>query len=224
MALRTQQMRTMKMMNMHVCNGWDCVDNMWPYLKPCHTIPNGLTHFEVASSWSHPDDFVHFHIDDYRFERLWSHPESYVDILKRYSGAIAPDFSTYTDMPRPMQMWNVYRSRALAHFWQTQGIEVVPLIQLSGEDSFGWIFDGLPKHSVLATSSVGVYKAREHRELFAKGMELACKILEPKDLIWYGHVVDIDTNGARIHAYENSNDIRFKANRERADKTRRKRV
>lgn len=214
-------MRTMKLMNMHICNGWDCKNNMWPYIRPAYTIPKGLTHFEVASSWKHPDDFVHFCIDDYRFERVWAQPEMYVDILKRYSGAIAPDFSTYADMPYPMQMWNVYRSRALTQYWQKQGIEVIPLIQFSDESSFEWIFEGLPKHSVLATSSVGVYRNPKYREHFIKGMEVACRILRPHDLVWYGHVVNVETYGARIHEYQNDNDVRMRASREKRPKKKR---
>jgi len=210
MALRTQQMRSMKLMNMHLCNGWDCVDNMWPYLKPCYTIPEALTHFEVAESRGYPNSYVHFFVDDYRFERIWAQPENYLRVIKRYKGAIAPDFSTYTDMPYPMQMWNVYRSRAIAHYWQQQGIDVVPLIQFSDESSYGWIFDGLPKRSVLATSSVGVYRNPKYRDSFARGMEVACKLLEPRDIIWYGHMVDIDANGARIHHFKNDNDERMR--------------
>lgn len=213
--MRTQQMRTMKLMNMHICNGWDCEDNMWPHIEPVHEIPKGLATFEVASSYRHPDDYVHFFIDDYRFERIWAQPENYLHILRRYDGAIGPDFSTYTDMPRPMQMWNVYRSRALTSWWQRQGISVIPLIQFSDPSSYGWIFEGLPKHSVLATSSVGVYKNPEYRRGLAEGMELACRLLEPTDLVWYGHVVDFDANGARIHPYKNDNDERMKAARER---------
>ncbi len=216
MALRTQQMRTMKLMNMHLCNGWDCIDNMWPYLKPCYTIPEALTHFEVAESRGHPNSYVHFFIDDYRFERIWAQPENYLRVIKRYKGAIAPDFSTYIDMPRPMQMWNVYRSRAIAHYWQQQGVDVVPLIQFSDESSYGWIFDGLPRRSVLATSSVGVYRNKGYREAFVRGMEVACRLLEPRDLVWYGYVPDgVDVNGARIHHYDNDNDVRMRANRER---------
>lgn len=203
-------------MNLWMVNTDDCDDGWWPDLRPTSAIPERLVTFMVADSHEHSEDFCHFFIDDYRFERIWAQPENYLRVIKRYRGAIAPDFSTYIDMPRPMQMWNVYRSRAMAHYWQQQGIDVVPLIQFSDESSYGWIFDGLPRHSVLATSSVGVYRNPEYREAFSRGMEVACKLLEPRDLIWYGYVPDgVDVNGARIHHYDNDNDVRMRANRER---------
>ena len=208
-------MRTIRMMNMHICSGEDCDHNMWPTLKPCYEIPDSLTTFEVASSWRHENDFVHFYIDDYRFQRVWERPENYLDVIRRYAGAIAPDFSTYVDMPIPMQMWNVYRSRALAHFWQEQGIEVIPNIMFSDESSYEWIFDGLPKYSVLSTSSVGVYRNPEYRAAFVQGVEEACRRLEPAGLIMYGTKVSFDANGAEVHWYKNDNTLRVRENYKR---------
>ena len=68
---------------------------------------------------------MHCYEDDAAFERLWSRPERYLPILKRYAGVIAPDFSLYRDMPLVMQQWNVYRSRAIAHWLQENGIPVI---------------------------------------------------------------------------------------------------
>ena len=220
MGLRTQQMRTIRMMNMHICSGDDCADNWWPTLEPTYTVPKGLRTFEVASSWKHPDEFCHFFIDDYRFERVWERPENYIDILRRYSGVIAPDFSTYTDMPVPMQMWNVYRSRALAHYWQAEGIDVIPNITFSDESSYEWIFEGLPKYSVLATSSVGVYRNPEWRKAFIRGVEEACRRLEPAGLVMYGTKVNFDSNGAEVHWYKNDNTLRVKENYKRIQEER----
>jgi len=207
----THRMRSLKMLNLQLCDRFDCERGMWPYVRPSYAIPEKMVRFKVSESYDGRDKFCHFHIEDYQFERLWERPESYIDILRRYAGLIAPDFSTYTDMPTPMQMWNVYRSRALTHYWQSQGLEVIPLIQFSDESSYDWAFEGLPKHSVLATSSVGVYRNKTCRRDFARGMEAACKVLEPTDLVWFGLEVDCDTNGARVHRYNNDNDERLRA-------------
>lgn len=208
-------MRTIIHMNMHLVSSEDCTDNMWPTLEPTYSIPEGLSTFEVASSWKHGNDFCHFFIDDYRFERVWERPENYLEVISRYAGVIAPDFSTYTDMPVPMQMWNVYRSRALAHWWQLNGIDVIPNITFSDAASYDWIFEGLPKYSVLATSSVGVYRNPEWRKAFINGIEDACRRLEPAGLIMYGTKVDFDANGAEVHWYKNDNTQRAKDNYKR---------
>ena len=205
-------------MNMHICTGWDCDDNMWPTIMPSHTIPNGLCTFEVASSKRHGDDFCHFYIDDYRFERVWERPEQYIDVLRRYDGVIAPDFSTYTDMPYPMQMWNVYRSRALTHYWQFMGIDVIPNIQFSDENSYTWAFDGLPLGSVLASSSVGVCRNPEWRRSFVRGIEEACRCLHPEALVMYGAKVNFESYGAEVYWYKNDNHQRVMANVAEASK------
>lgn len=212
--MRTQQERTIYQMNMQICGGRDCEDNMWPVLEPTDTIPHGLTTFQVSTSYDHPEDFCHFYIDDYRFERIWQTPERYVNVLKRYDGVIAPDFSTYTDMPYPMQMWNVYRSRALAHYWQQCGIDVIPNVQFSDKRSYEWAFDGLPFGATLATSSVGVAKRKEWRDAFVEGMEECCRRCEPFQIIAYGKPIEFDALGAMVVWYENDNDRRMRDARE----------
>lgn len=209
--MRTQQDRTIRLMNMHLCNGWDCHDNTWPTIEPTYTVPDGLTTFEVGSAWKHQDEFCHFYIDDYRFHRLWERPESYIEVLRRYGGVIAPDFSTYTDMPYPMQIWNVYRSRALAHYWQEEGIDVIPVIQFSDERSYEW-FDGLPMYSVLSCSTVGIARNKEYRKAFRRGIEEACKQLEPAALVMYGSKVDFDPNDAEVYWFKNDNHERVARN------------
>lgn len=203
-------------MNMQICTGEDCINNTWPILKPVDLKPKKLVTFLVADSHEHKDDYCHFFIDDYRFERLWDRPERYIEILKRYAGVIAPDFSTYTDMPYPMQAWNVYRSRALAHYWQKCGINVIPNIQFSDPRSYEWFFDGLPYESTLASSTVGLLKREEWRNAFAEGMEEAIRRTRPKRLIIYGKAIPFDHMGVEVKWYKNDNTARVrKAQREK---------
>lgn len=131
--MRTQQDRTIRGYNLHICNAYDCDDGGWPMLATVDAMPKGLVTFEVATAYKHPDAFCHFFIDDYRFERVWNQPERYIDTLRKYDGVLSPDFSMYTDMPLPMQAWNSYRSKALAKYWQGEGITVIPTLCWSDE-------------------------------------------------------------------------------------------
>lgn len=210
--MRTQQERTIRSYNMHLVSGKDCDGNMWPTLRPVDVTPSRLTVFCAGTAGKNTDAFAHFYIDDYRFARVWNHAVTYVPVLKNYAGVIAPDFSLYTDMPYPMQMWNKYRSMALAHYWQKCGIEVIPSITFSDESSYEWVFDGLPKHSTLATSTVGVCRTKAWREAFRRGIEEACRRLEPTRLVINGSKVDFDANGAEVCWYKNENSARVKAN------------
>ena len=52
---------------------------------------------------------IHFFIDDYRFIRIWSSPDRYIDMLTEFDYVMSPDFSTYTDFPKAVQIYNHYR-------------------------------------------------------------------------------------------------------------------
>ena len=203
-------------MNLWMVNTDDCDDGWWPDLRPTSAIPERLVTFMVADSHEHSGDFCHFFIDDYRFERLWCDPKGYLPILRRYAGVIAPDFSTYTDMPKPMQMWNVYRSRALAAYWQSQGIEVIPSVQFGQEDTWGWAFAGMPRHSVLCSSTVGIHRDMDATRLFVMGMEECVRRTEPTALVMYGHEIPFDAGGITVLWYPNDNDQRMVDWRRRA--------
>lgn len=85
----------------------------FPIIQPTYWIPNKLIAFSKAISCPEKDQWVHFFEDDYLFERIWKNPGRYLNILRRYNGVILPDFSLYRDMPYVMQLWNIYRSRAI---------------------------------------------------------------------------------------------------------------
>lgn len=71
---------------------------------------------------------VHFFMDDYQFMRLWRYPEKYLLTLQKFKYVMAPDFSTYTDFPVALQIYNHYRKHWLAAYWQEHGINVIPTI------------------------------------------------------------------------------------------------
>lgn len=96
------------------------------------------------------DKIVHFFVDDYQFIRYWNTPEKYIPKLSQFEAVCAPDFSTYTDMPLAMQIYNHYRKHWLAAYWQLNGLTVYPTISLSDEKSYDWCFDGEPVGGIVA--------------------------------------------------------------------------
>lgn len=163
----------------------------YPELKPTNTIVNSneILPFNYALSCKTPEKyFVHFYLDDYQFERLWQKPHYYLNLLKRFKGVIAPDFSVYTDMPRAMQIWNIYKNRVLSYFYQQNGITVVPNVSWAKYDSFNFCFDSLPKNSTVAVSSVGCMKNPQAVLNFCLGFEEMQKVLKPTQVIFFGKV------------------------------------
>lgn len=78
-----------------------------PQIQPTKQYPDGeFIPFNYAKTEKHPEDkIVHCFIDDYQFYRLWNRPDDYISRLSQFKAMLAPDFSTYTDMPRAMQIY-----------------------------------------------------------------------------------------------------------------------
>lgn len=143
---------------------------------------------------------MHCFVDDYQFIRYWNNPNKYIPMISKFSAVCSPDFSTYTDMPLAMQIYNHYRKHWLAAYWQLNGITVYPTISWSDEKSYDWCFDGEPVGGVVAVSSVGTQKNKESKRLFLLGYEEMMKRLDPAWVIFYGIVPEeCDWNVIRVN-------------------------
>lgn len=130
---------------------------------------------------------VSFFLDDYQFERVWNKPEVYTQMLKKYKCVLSPDFSLFNDFPKAIQIFNHYRKHWVARYWQDNGIKVIPTIAWSDEDSFEWCFDGEPKNSVVAVSSLGCWSNAESKKAFMKGYEKMIEVLNPSKILIFCH-------------------------------------
>lgn len=116
-----------------------------PILRPELTTAENWISFNYAKGCEEPSEHgVHFFVDDYQFNRIWAHPDNYLSMMARFDTVCTPDFSTYTDFPRIIQIYNHYRKHWLGAYWQAHGIKVIPTISWSTPDSFAWCFDGEP--------------------------------------------------------------------------------
>lgn len=146
---------------------------------------------------------VHFFIDDYQFNRLWNAPDRYLDMLSNFTYVMSPDFSTYTDFPKAIQIYNHYRKHWVGAYFQMHGINVIPTISWSDKDSFEWCFDGEPVGGVVAVSSVGCMNSRKRKELFTDGYREMMDRLKPKTIIFYGNVPEeCEGNIVNIKAFQ----------------------
>lgn len=131
---------------------------------------------------------IHFFLDDYQFQRIWGMPDYYLPLLKQFKYVLTPDFSTYTDFPLALQIYNHYRKHWVGAYLQLHGIKVIPTISWSDEASYEWCFDGEPVESTVAVSSVGTNGNAKSRELFLQGYEKMLVRLRPAQIIFYGNV------------------------------------
>ncbi len=153
-------------------------------------LPMWLTPFSKAIGDKDYDAWVHFYEDDVRFERLWNQPNKYLSILKKYAGVISPDFSVYRDMPLVMQHWNIYRSRAIGHWLQEQGIPVIVNVRWGDARTYELCCTGVPVNSTIAIGSHGCVRLLQERKYFVQGLEHVVDRLRPKTIIVYGTAPD----------------------------------
>lgn len=160
-----------------------------PQLEPTEFDNCELIGFnQVKQCKNRHNKAVHFFLDDYQFERVWNRPDTYIRMLKQFRCVFSPDFSIYCDYPKALQIYNHYRKHWIGAYMQYNGISVIPTIGWSDETSFEWCFDGEPKGSTVAVSSVGTQKNKQAKELFMNGYEEMLKRLDPTQILFYGKV------------------------------------
>ena len=198
-----ERLKTDDAYNLRIVNALHCDRSGMPVVEASVARPDALLPFNYAKTAKDGDfsKYLHFFIDDYQFERLWNQPERYLPLIKRFAGALSPDFSCYMDMPLPMQRWNEYRRRALANYWQRNGVDVVPTLSWSDPRSYGFMLVGLPKHSTVAVSTVGVKSDEHARSVFMDGMREAMRRLEPSRVLLYGGNVGFDFGDCEVVEY-----------------------
>ena len=162
-----------------------------PILEKEIYIPKEIIGFNEAMSYrgDRSKVGVHFFLDDYQFERLWNKPYYYIDILREFDCVFSPDFSLYTDMPKALMIYNVYRSHLLGQMMQDMGIRVIPTLQWSDEESYDFCFQGIAPGGVVAVSTLGVRNSEDAMLLWQKGMDKAMQCVQPAGILWYGEKI-----------------------------------
>lgn len=165
----------------------------FPQLQPIYADVEGLipVPFNNARKEKNPRNaVVHCFIDDTRFETLWKDPLKSLETLQNFKYVIPPDFSFYTTMPLALQIYQVYRTRAIHYFLSGFGIKCVPCVGWGTEDTFSWCFDGLPTDSTLAVSTNGCFP-KKGKECYRKGFSEMCRRLNPNRVIVVGREIEV---------------------------------
>ena len=187
-------------------------NNFWqmPIIKNDNYIPKELIGFNYAKTSKEKNVGIHFYLDDYQFERLWNKPEDYIDILKQYECVLSPDFSLYMDMPMPMKIWNIYRSRQIGQYYQNQGIKVIPTLSWAEKETFDFCFEGIPQGSIVSISTIGVKRNKEALKIWKEGVDELIKRIKPSTILVYGGKLNYDYGDIQVKYYENKVTEKFK--------------
>lgn len=197
--------RTNKEYNLDIVDHENLSNDFWqmPTINNDNYIPTDLIGFNYAKTSKNKNTGIHFYIDDYQFERLWNAPEKYIDVLREYECILTPDFSLYMDMPMPMKIWNIYRSRQIGAYYQARGIKVIPTVSWAEAETFEFCFLGIPKGSVVSVSTIGVKQDSEALEIWEEGMKAMIEQIEPSTILVYGGELEFDYGDINVIYFDN---------------------
>ena len=197
--------RTNNAYNLGLIDVNNMTDDFWqmPIIKNDDFVPDELIGFNYAKTSAKKNVGIHFYIDDYQFERIWNYPEKYIEVLRQYDCILSPDFSLYMDMPMPMKIWNIYRSRQIGAFYQSQGIRVIPTLSWAEPETFCFCFQGVEKGSVVSVSTVGVKNSESAMQIWSDGMTEAIRQLEPSVILEYGGDIGFNYGDITVKRYNN---------------------
>ena len=176
---------------------FDTSDNYYgiPVMEPTDVSGDKFLRFCDWKECQNPAEYIaHFYYDDFKFMAAWRDPDRYVPRLREFKAVVCPDFSSYSDFPRALQILGAYRRQWCGAYWQYLGLNVIADVQWGYEDSYEWAFLGIPKKSTVAISSLGIKNNKDFNgvndNLFVKGYNEMMNRLEPTTVLWYGKIID----------------------------------
>ncbi len=203
--------RTFNAYNLYDIDPERLTEHGMPILERCDYVPQGeFASFNYARTEEDKSKTIHFYIDDYQFERIWNAPKENIDILEEFDCILTPDFSLYTEMPLPMQIWNIFRSKLIGQMCQRRGMNVIPTLQWCYPNSYQYAFDGIEPGGVVSVSTIGVKESEDAKEIWFNGMAEAMKIIKPKAVIVYGGDIGFDFGKVKVIYINNNNAERLK--------------
>ena len=208
-----ERLRTDKAYNLDLVDHDVLTNDFWqmPVIQNDNFIPDDFIGFNYAKTNNDKNVGVHFYIDDYQFERVWNYPEKYLPLLQQYECIISPDFSLYCDMPMPMKIWNTYRNKWLGSYFQSTGIKVIPNVRWDSEETYEFVFRGIPKGSIISVSTVSLKQDQELRQMWQAGMQECIKRVEPSKILIYGGEIEFDFGDIPVIPIDNKVTSKWKS-------------
>ena len=107
------------------------------------------------------------------------------------------------DMPMPMKIWNVFRSRQIGAYYQSKGLTVIPTVSWAEKETFDFCFQGIPKGSVVSISTIGVKRDKEALKIWRDGVAEMIKRIEPQAILVYGGKIEFDYGNIDVIYFDN---------------------
>lgn len=155
-------------------------------------IPTRMVPFSKRK-YATSSDFICFNELDPIFSDVVKDPAAFISELKGAAGITSTDNSLYFDCPLAVQIANTYRNRVIGHFFQKNGLNVIPLIRWSDERTYTTgcfseklAFLGVERNAVVAVGTFGAIQTRKEKYHFKAGLEAMLEELAPIVVLVYG--------------------------------------
>ncbi len=142
---------------------------------------------------------IHFFSNDYTFNSVLTSPGRYVEDLRKHEAIIAPDASQYMNMPPCVRFTNSYTNKAIAAYWQSEGLSVIPNVTWSDPDSYAYSVAGLPQRSIIAINSMGAMKYNISKYLWQRGYDYVVSYLQPALILRFGPKMPLENEANSIY-------------------------
>lgn len=161
-------------------------------------LPTKVIPFSRRGESSDNNEYLIFYEHDKTFGDVVQNPDLYIEEFRRFKGIISLDNSVFWDSPLIVQIGNVYKSRAIAHYFQTKGINVIVNCRWGDERSYTrcvlpekFAFLGIPKHSVVSIGTYGCNQGKEEKHHLREGLRSMIEEVQPRCVIVYGSMPSI---------------------------------
>lgn len=153
--------------------------------------PKAVIGYDHRNDAHDAETWLHFYVHDYRFLPLYQPQRSQeiLRVLKTYGGVFGVDHSVYRDLPLPEQRYSIYLNRVTDHWFEREGIRVVPNVSWGDERSYDFCFEGLPDGTSIAVSSHGCIRTKADKAIFVEGFKAAIYRLRPRNVFHYGKIL-----------------------------------
>lgn len=134
--------------------------------------------------------FIHFYIEDEKFECVRKTPEKYIEMLKSADFIISPDFSTYRNFPFPVLLKNAFDNILLGAYYERMGVRVVSNTIWSTPLFYDILFSGQPEGGAICVSSNSLnLRDKKGIKHWLHGYQEAIKRLNPALVIRLGKII-----------------------------------
>lgn len=155
---------------------------------------NNVGHARTAQALDWSRTVLCTHTDDEHLLPLWYEQKYYAaKILNRgIYACISPEISVGGNWPKAERIYNVFRNRWLARYWQECGIKIIPSVShLEVESDSIFLYAGLPKNLPCISCQVHSNSGGEVDEvdagrLYSRSLRHLVNELKPQSLLVYG--------------------------------------